>query len=81
MYDICVEGNKHRFRYILDWYRFGSIHVPYSSSIAEMPLCLEGFPCHFPRFSLGGTDSPAIFVDFQSSGSATAPSSSCPTMF
>ena len=36
MYDICVEGNKHRFRYILDWYRFGSIHVPYSISMAEM---------------------------------------------
>ena len=35
-HEICVEGNKQRFRYILDWYRYGSILLPYSISVAEM---------------------------------------------
>ena len=31
-----VEGNKERFRYILDWYRYGSILLPWNISVAEM---------------------------------------------
>ncbi|CAK9086747.1 unnamed protein product [Durusdinium trenchii] len=34
--EICVEGNKERFRYILDWYRYGSILLPWNISVAEM---------------------------------------------
>ncbi|CAK9076996.1 Hypothetical protein (Fragment) [Durusdinium trenchii] len=34
--EICVEGNKERFRYILDWYRYGSILLPRSIGLAEM---------------------------------------------
>lgn len=36
MPEICVEGNKQRFRYILDWYLYGSILLPHSISLAEM---------------------------------------------
>ena len=31
-----VEGNKERFRYILDWYRYGSILLPRSIGMSEM---------------------------------------------
>lgn len=31
-----MEGNKERFRYILDWYRYGSILLPRSIGLAEM---------------------------------------------
>jgi len=33
---IYVEGDSERFRYILDWYRFGSIKLPSTVSVAEM---------------------------------------------
>ena len=36
VFEIYVEGNKQRFRYILDWYRYGSILLPQSISLAEM---------------------------------------------
>ena len=33
---ICVEGDKQRFRYILDWYRYGSIRIPTTIAVEEM---------------------------------------------
>jgi len=33
---IYVEGDKQRFRHILDWYRFGSICIPHTISVDEM---------------------------------------------
>ena len=34
--EIIVEGNKERFRYILDWYRYGSILLPKTIGLSEM---------------------------------------------
>mmetsp|Transcript_18422 Transcript_18422/g.31811 ORF Transcript_18422/g.31811 Transcript_18422/m.31811 type:complete len:175 (-) Transcript_18422:180-704(-) len=33
---IYVEGDSDRFRYILDWYRFGSLKIPGGMSMEEM---------------------------------------------
>jgi len=33
---IFVEADAERFRYIVDWYRYGRIHLPEGISIAEM---------------------------------------------
>jgi len=33
---IYVEGDSERFRYVLDWYRFGSLKVPGGMSVEEM---------------------------------------------
>lgn len=33
---IYVEGDSERFRYVLDWYRFGSLKLPITVSLEEM---------------------------------------------